>query len=180
MFRGEYLKRERVNKGISQEELGRKVGLTKASISRIESGTQDPPASILADIANVVGCSPLDFFKDEVSKKEDVYSFWNRVKSMCKKREIGQKDLYEAAGLDPKVAFHWSNVCVLPSPDAVLKFAAYLEVDVYRLFYGDEIPNAQTMRTLLEEKKPLAIKKAWETIEALQKELAELKGKGDN
>lgn len=174
------IKRLRMKKSLSQEELGKRVGLSKGSISKIESGSFDPSTVQLSAIAKALGCSPVDFFHEGPSMREDVIAFWDRVKSSCAKIGIMQKELYEAAELDPKVALHWNNVCILPSTDAILKFAAYLGVDVYWLVYGDEIPNAQTMKGLLEEKRPLTMKKALETIEALEKRIAQLEGKGDN
>lgn len=37
------LKQLRVNQGLSQEELGKKVGLKQATISQYENGTRKPP-----------------------------------------------------------------------------------------------------------------------------------------
>lgn len=177
MYVGLNIKRERMRKSMSQEELGKKVGFTKGTISKIESGTMDPSTETLADIANALECSVVELFHEGASAKEETLSFWNRIKSVCTRTGITQKDLYEAAGLDPKVVFHWSNVCVLPSVDAILKFSAYLGVDVYWLVYGNEIPNVQTMKEKLDAKRPQTLDGALAEIEALKKEIEELKGK---
>lgn len=171
------IKKLRMKRSLSQEELGRRVGLSKGSISKIESGSLDPSTVQLSSIAKALGCSPVDFFHEGPTMREDVIAFWDRVKSTCTTTGILQKELYEAAELDPKVALHWSNVCILPSIDAILKFAAYLGVDVYWLVYGNEIPNAQTMMKKLNARKTLTLDGALATIESLERRIAELEGR---
>lgn len=174
---GVNIKKERMEKSISQETLGKAIGMSKANISKIESGQIDPSVETLAAIAKALGCNPVDFFHEGATRREDTAAFWERVKSTCAKKDIKQFDLYKASDLDPKVAFHWSNVCILPSTDAVLKFAAYLDVDVYWLVYGDEIPNEAAMAKKLEEKKPMTLDGALAEIDRLRERLAELEGR---
>ena len=64
--------------------------------------------------------------------------------------------------------------------DMILRFAAYLDVDVYWLMYGDRIPNAQAMRESMDKEYNLTLEGALEEIESLKKELAQLKGSSDN
>lgn len=171
------IKKARMNKSLSQEELGKKIGLTKASVSRIEAGIVDPQSETLYKIAMALGCNPVDFLQEGTDiKNEDIKAFWERVKSTCNRSGISQKELYGISGLDPKVVFHWSNVAVLPSTDAILKFAAYLNVDVYWLLYGNAIPNAHVMKETLEAKKELNEEAKEQRIRELERELAQLKG----
>jgi len=46
------LKETRQNKGLTQEELAKKVGLTKTSICCYENGTRTPTLDTLIDLAN--------------------------------------------------------------------------------------------------------------------------------
>ena len=54
---GANIKRERKNKAISQEELGKIVGLTQQSISSFEKGLSIPEISILFLIAHALKCN---------------------------------------------------------------------------------------------------------------------------
>lgn len=52
---GKLLKRERDDKGFSQETLAEKVGITPAYLSQIESGSITPAPSLLFKFASVLG-----------------------------------------------------------------------------------------------------------------------------
>lgn len=46
--------RKRIEKGMTQEELARKMGTKQSAISRLESGTYNPTISFLADVAHAL------------------------------------------------------------------------------------------------------------------------------
>lgn len=46
--------RKRVERGLSQEELARKVGTKQSAISRLESGTYNPTIKVLQKIAQAL------------------------------------------------------------------------------------------------------------------------------
>lgn len=52
------------DKGFTYESLGKEVGLSKVSISRIVRGQQTPSFEMLYKIAQVLGVSIKDLFKD--------------------------------------------------------------------------------------------------------------------
>lgn len=50
--------RERRNlKGITQEELGRYIGVQKAAVQKYESGQRQPPAKTLSSICDILECT---------------------------------------------------------------------------------------------------------------------------
>ena len=49
---GDVLRSLRLNAGLSQEELGKKLGLAKSTISMYESGTREPNLEVLEAIAD--------------------------------------------------------------------------------------------------------------------------------
>ena len=63
---GENLKRLRVACGMSQDELAKALGYTnRSSINKIELGKNDMPRNKIARAAEVLGVSPLEFFKEQ-------------------------------------------------------------------------------------------------------------------
>ena len=55
---GQRLKARRQRAGLSQRELGRRVGLTVSQISRLEGGHREPPISTLLRIASACEADP--------------------------------------------------------------------------------------------------------------------------
>lgn len=62
------LKNIRDNKGMTQEELANKVGVTRQHIGLIENGTANPSPSTAKKIAKVLGFDWTRFYEDEVSE----------------------------------------------------------------------------------------------------------------
>ena len=55
------IKYYRIKAGLTQEELGKKLGLQKSAIAKYESGrVENIKRSVLDKMADVLGCSPLD------------------------------------------------------------------------------------------------------------------------
>lgn len=63
---GNNLKRIRTEKGMSQEELAVKLGYKgRSAVNKIETGVNDMPRSMVIKCAEILGVSPLAFFKEE-------------------------------------------------------------------------------------------------------------------
>ncbi|MEU6488563.1 helix-turn-helix transcriptional regulator [Streptomyces sp. NPDC046887] len=89
------IREARTRAGVTQEYVGRQSGLTRGSITNIESGTQTPPLYRLALIAAAVDVDPADLLPplqlDEASglaarHAADVAAVWAQV---SKKRNAG-------------------------------------------------------------------------------------------
>jgi len=59
---GENLRLVRKEKGITQEELATLIGLTRTSVTNMESGKQDTPISTMVKITRALGCDIIDLF----------------------------------------------------------------------------------------------------------------------
>jgi transcriptional regulator with XRE-family HTH domain len=57
---GDNLKRQRVRKALTQEELARKAGLTTASVARIERNETEPRMSTLRKLAKALDIDPAE------------------------------------------------------------------------------------------------------------------------
>jgi repressor LexA len=71
---GMNLKKLRLEKGMSQEELAKKLGYKgRSAINKIETGVNDMPRDMVVRCAEVLGVSPLDLFFYEYLPDSDVH-----------------------------------------------------------------------------------------------------------
>lgn len=71
---GSKIKTLRLQKGLTQEELGERTNLTKGYISQLERDLNSPSIETLFAILEVLGTTPKDFFDDEKKEQKIVYS----------------------------------------------------------------------------------------------------------
>ena len=71
---GNRLKMLRMQKGLTQEELGERTDLSKGYISQLENDLSSPSMETFFDILEVLGCSPRDFFEEEAEQALSVYT----------------------------------------------------------------------------------------------------------
>lgn len=58
------IKDKRLNLHMTQEELAEKVGVVQSAISAWESGESKPRSELLPKIAEILGCTIDDLFRD--------------------------------------------------------------------------------------------------------------------
>ena len=63
------IKEARRHAGLSQAELGMRVGLDQSGISRIENGTRPLTVELLKAIANVLRIAPSELLVDEMRER---------------------------------------------------------------------------------------------------------------
>ena len=63
---GERLKEARKNAGLTQAELGKKLGVTGATVSTWEKGNTEPKVGVLSDISNILDV-PVIHLLDELT-----------------------------------------------------------------------------------------------------------------
>jgi len=64
---GDRLRKRRLELGMTQKELGEKLGLTDASITQYEKGKREPKRSILCKMANILEVD-IDYFFSSIPK----------------------------------------------------------------------------------------------------------------
>lgn len=70
---GEKIKRLRLKKGLTQEELGERTDLSKGYISQLERDLSSPSIETLFNILEVLGSSAKEFFDDETQEQKVIY-----------------------------------------------------------------------------------------------------------
>lgn len=66
---GNYIKERRIDKGMSQEEVAKKLGISQQAYSRYENGNREPGLQTILLIADILGFAPEDFFNSHLSKR---------------------------------------------------------------------------------------------------------------
>ena len=69
---GHKIKNLRLEKGLTQEELGERTDLSKGYISQLERDLSSPSMETFFHLLEVLGCTPKDFFNEEA-----------RIKKLC-------------------------------------------------------------------------------------------------
>ncbi|WP_048600982.1 helix-turn-helix domain-containing protein [Rubeoparvulum massiliense] len=73
MHIGKKIKRLRLKKGLTQEELGERTDLSKGYISQLERDLSSPSIDTFFNILEVLGCTPQEFFDEEKGEQKVVY-----------------------------------------------------------------------------------------------------------
>lgn len=76
---GPQIKRLRMKKGLTQEELAERTDLSKGYISQLERDLSSPSLETLFDILEVLGSSPKSFFGEEDAGQKVVYTSSDRT-----------------------------------------------------------------------------------------------------
>lgn len=59
---GNYIKERRLEKGMSQEEVAKKLNISQQAYSRYEHGDREPGLQTIYDLAAILDFAPGDFF----------------------------------------------------------------------------------------------------------------------
>lgn len=69
---GSNIKRYRKIKGLTQEQLANKIGMSKVAIQKYETEKREPKNIIVSDIAKALNVSVVDLYKEDVESIEDI------------------------------------------------------------------------------------------------------------
>lgn len=58
---GNYIKERRIEKGLSQEDVAKKLNISQQAYSRYERGDREPGLQTIFDLANILDFAPGDF-----------------------------------------------------------------------------------------------------------------------
>lgn len=68
---GAAVRRLREQRGITQAELAERVGLGRTSMTNLERGRQNPPLSLLPELARALGVTALDLITETTTLPDD-------------------------------------------------------------------------------------------------------------
>lgn len=106
MIRGDRLKQLRIDKNLTQGDLGKLVNITKVSICGYEKGNRTPNLDTLADICEALGVTPSYLMGSEVNVVMESNNEYNYHMSTDEVKLISElrkhKELYNKLTSDPK------------------------------------------------------------------------------
>lgn len=76
---GSKIKNLRIQKNLTQEELGERTDLTKGYISQLERNLSSPSMESFFNILEVLGTTPQDFFKEGTTAQKVIYAETERT-----------------------------------------------------------------------------------------------------
>lgn len=80
MAQGHYIKEWRRHRGLTQEQLAERVGITKSYVSKIESGKKRYDQPFLEAAAIVLQCAPADLLMRNPSDPDGLWSVYDQLK----------------------------------------------------------------------------------------------------
>jgi transcriptional regulator with XRE-family HTH domain len=78
--RGHYIREWRKHRGLTQEQLAERIGITKSYVSKIESGKKRYDQPFLEAAAVVLQCEPADLLIRDPSDPDGIWSIWEQLK----------------------------------------------------------------------------------------------------
>lgn len=83
-----FIRAWRKHRALTLETLAERVGITHASLSRIERGEQPYNQDILDRIADALMCGPADLLIRDPSDPDGIWSLWDQAKTGEAREEI--------------------------------------------------------------------------------------------
>lgn len=109
---GNMIKELRKRRGLTQKQLGEKIGVKHNTISSYESGTNEPEQNILFELARVLDCSIDDFFPDlkhHQVVKEQKYHYYPDAISAGIPDMVEGAIAYQSITLPDRVLGKWAG-----------------------------------------------------------------------
>ena len=88
-FRRTFIRQWRKKRGLSQEQLADRVGMTGGNLSQIENGNTGYTQATLEALAEALQCEPVDLLIRDPSDPEGIWSLWERAKPAERRQLLG-------------------------------------------------------------------------------------------
>jgi len=148
---GERIRLLRTQKEMTQEELGKFLGVGKTTISQYESETRTPDAGMLTRIATFFGVS-VDYVlgrsddPTHTAPVDNLVTTARRLKAIRDSRAMSQRELADRLGITVPELARYESAIAAPPDELVDKLADVFEVD--RRYFTGEIPQEEIERLL--------------------------------
>jgi transcriptional regulator with XRE-family HTH domain len=97
---GDHLRKKRLDLGLLQREVGRKIGVDETTIYNWGKNRSSPSLSYLPKIIKILGYNPY---------KEEPRTLGEKLLAYRKVRGITQKELAQKLGIDPTTLARWER-----------------------------------------------------------------------
>jgi transcriptional regulator with XRE-family HTH domain len=86
--RNHFLRHWREHRGLSQDQVAEAIGISKASVSRVENGITPYTQDVLETYARVLGCTVADLVSRPPSDPEGLWAIWDRLRAEDRRRAV--------------------------------------------------------------------------------------------
>lgn len=80
MAQRHFIKQWRKHRGLTQEQLAERIGITKSYVSKIEAGKKRYDQPFIEAAAVVLSCEPVDLIVRDPSDPDGIWSIWDTLK----------------------------------------------------------------------------------------------------
>ncbi len=132
---GERIRRMREERGWTQTELGKKLGVSGTTITRYEKGLRHPDPEGLTKLADVFDCSIDHLLGRESPKQANIGAdhFGERLMQLREDRNMTQKELAKVTGLSQSYIARLERHHAPPSEETLKRLAKGLGIEVDEL-----------------------------------------------
>lgn len=134
------LKELRLKKGLTQTELGEKVGVKQNTFTNWENGKREPNFETLLKLASILNTTTSyllgesDIYYGYGSKEFKVKIFGTRLREVRKSKKLTQVELANMLNISQKSYSHWETQKTEPTLENVVKLADLFDVSLDWLF----------------------------------------------
>lgn len=96
-----FIKAWRIHRGLSQEKLAERIGMSKGNISQLENGHIPYGQETLEKIALALNCAPSDLLERHPDESEPLWAIIKRLAPADRKRLMNLAEALERSNLEP-------------------------------------------------------------------------------
>ena len=147
------LKRLRIERGLTQQQVGEKLGITKQAYSQWESGKHTPRFETIKKLADILGVTTDQITEDYAQTYDDseTDSFTERLKELRKEKGLNQIEIANYFGTSQPAYQAWESGRRTPAQKSLEKLAKFFNVSVSYLLGETSIRNFSGLTTSKEQ-----------------------------
>lgn len=147
------LKRLRIERGLTQHQVGEKLGITKQAYSQWESGKHTPRFETIKKLADILGVTTDQITEDYKPTGEEVktVSFTKRLIELRKEKGLNQTEIAKELHISQQTYSQWESDKRNPSQKTLEKLANFFNVSVSYLLGETSIRNFTELTTSKEQ-----------------------------
>lgn len=147
------LKRLRIERGLTQQQVGEQLGTSKQAYSYWESGQHTPRFETIKKLANIFGVTTEKITEDYAQpyNESETASFTERLKELRKEKGLNQIEIANYFGTSQPAYQAWESGRRTPAQKSLEKLAKFFNVSVSYLLGETNIRNFSGLTTPKEQ-----------------------------
>lgn len=143
------LKRLRIERGLTQQQVGEQLGTSKQAYSYWESGQHTPRFETIKKLANIFGVTTEKITEDYAQpyNESETASFTERLKELRKEKGLNQIEIANYFGTSQPAYQAWESGRRTPAQKSLEKLAKFFNVSVSYLLGETSIRNFSELTT---------------------------------